>query len=121
VDRCSPASCGARQYAAPFLRSARAGDRIVGLSLVEGAPSADEFGDVLRIFTTSASAFEQYHSPQALNKIAPAVTPDQRREAVAVLEAEKTDPRGIGLMTDRYIPSWIEHVLQAMRGGQRER
>jgi hypothetical protein len=40
----APAS--ARRYAAGFLRSARAGDRIVGLSLAQAEPSADDFADV---------------------------------------------------------------------------
>jgi hypothetical protein len=115
--RASAAPATAKQYAATFLRSARAGDRIVGLGVVEGAPSADEFGDVLRIFSTSASAFEQYHSLQALNSIAPVLTAPQRHEAITVLEAEKADPRGVELMKDRYIPSWIDRVVKEMKAG----
>jgi hypothetical protein len=113
--RAAAAPAAARRYASTFLRSARPGDRIVGLGLVEGAPSAEEFRDLLRIFSTSASAFEQYHSLRALNEIAPALTTEQRREAIAVLEREKTDPRGVGVMKDSYIPSWIDRVLRAMK------
>lgn len=105
----------ARRYTAGFLRSARAGDRIVGLSLAQAEPTADDFGDVLRIFSTSASAFEQFQSLRALHNIAPAVSAAQRREAITVLEAERADPRAVGLMNDPAIPSWIERVLQALR------
>ncbi len=113
--RAAAAPAAASRYAQDSLRSARAGDRIVGLALVEGAPSADQFGDVLRVFSTSASAFEQYHSLLALKEIAPALSAVQRREAVTVLETEKTDPRGVGLMNDAYIPSWIDAVLDLIQ------
>ena len=113
--RATAAPAAAAQLAPVFLRSARSGDRIVGLALVKGAPSADQFGDVLRIFSTSASAFEQYQALRALDKIAPALTAAQRSEAVTVLETEKTDPRGIGLMNDPYIPSWLNRVLAWVR------
>jgi hypothetical protein len=113
--RAAAAPATARRYAAAFLPSAREGDRIVGLALVEGAPSADVFSDVLRIFTTSASAFEQYHSLRALEEIAPVLSPEQRSEAADALEREESDPRHIGVMMDRYIPSWIERVLKVMR------
>jgi hypothetical protein len=113
--RAAAAPATARRYAAEFLPSARDGDRIVGLALVQGAPGADEFSDVLRIFTTSASGFEQYHSLRALAQIAPVMGPEQRREAVGALNREKTDPRHVGVMNDPYIPSLIEHVLKAMR------
>jgi hypothetical protein len=113
--RAAAAPATARRYTAAFLPSAREGDRIVGLALVEGCPSADVFSDVLRIFTTAASAFEQYHSLRALEEIAPVLSPEQRSEAADSLEREKSDPRHVGVMMDRYIPSWIERVLKVMR------
>jgi hypothetical protein len=113
--RAAAAPVTAHQYAPTFLRSARAGDRIVGIALVEGAPTADQFDDLLRILSTSASAFEQNRSLRALNEIAPILTSEQQSEAIAVLQREKTDPRGVGLLQDTYIPLWIDRVIDSMR------
>ncbi len=112
--RAAAAPASAQRYAAALLPSAREGDRIVGLGLVEGAPSPEMFNDVLRIFTTSASAFEQNHSLRALEAIAPMLRPEQRREAVDALKREQTDPRSLGVMKDRPIASWMEQVLKVM-------
>jgi hypothetical protein len=112
--RAAAAPSAAMKYAPVFMRSAREGDRIVGLAIAEGAPSADLFDDVLRIFSTSASAFEQYHSLLALSEVAPVLGPVQRQHAIAVLQSEMADPRQVGLMNDPYIPSTIRHVLSLM-------
>jgi hypothetical protein len=109
----SPAS--ARRHSPALLRSGREGDRIVGLALTQGSPSTDYCDDLLRIFGTAASAFEQYHSLLALNEIAPILGPADRARAISVLEREKSDPRGVGLMKDPYIPSWIDAVLSKLR------
>jgi hypothetical protein len=109
----------ARQYAGQFLTSARPGDRIVGLGLIEGAPSADNFTDILQMFSSSVSAFEQYHSLRALSLIGPALDANQRNQAIQALEAEKDDPRHVGVMKDTNLPTWIEHVLAVLRGDQK--
>jgi hypothetical protein len=106
----------ARRHAPALLRSGREGDRIVGLALTQGSPSTDSCDDLLRIFSASASAFEQYHSLLALNEIASILGPEDRAQAISVLEREKSDPRGVGLMNDPYIPSWIDAVLSKLSG-----
>jgi hypothetical protein len=35
------------------------------------------------------------------------------------LEAEKDDPRHVGVMKDADLPTWIEHVLAVLRGDQK--
>jgi hypothetical protein len=110
----SPAS--ARRQAPALLRSSREGDRIVGLALTQGSPGTEFCDDLLRIFSNSASAFEQYHSLRALNEIALILGPEDRARAVSVLEREKSDPRDIGLMNDPYIPLWIDAVLSKLSG-----
>jgi hypothetical protein len=113
--RAAASPLSARREAPVLLRSSREGDRIVGLALVQGSPAADLCDDLLRIFSTSASAFEQYHSLLALSEIAPILGPDDRVRAVSILEREKSDPRGVGLMMDPFIPSWIDSVLSRLR------
>ncbi|TDP96349.1 hypothetical protein [Labedaea rhizosphaerae] len=101
----------ARAMAPALLRSSADGDRIVGLALVQGTPAASVHEDVLRIVGTAASAFEQYHALRALDKMLPVLDADERARTKAVLEREKTDPRGIGVMKDAPIASWIDHLL----------
>jgi hypothetical protein len=113
--RANAAPEAARQRAHSLMRSDRDGDRIVGLGLVEGSPDAERLDDILRIFASSRSAFEQYHSLLALDAIADSLGPDDRAKATRVLQREKSDPRNIGLMTDPYIPSWIDKVLASLR------
>ncbi|WP_131812686.1 hypothetical protein [Mycolicibacterium peregrinum] len=108
----SPAS--AKSLAAQFLTSAKPGDRIVGLALVQGAPSVDSFDDVLRIFTGSLSGFEQYHSLRALDLIAPTLDSAQRGQAIEALETERTDPRGVGVMQDASIPRLLAQTLETL-------
>ena len=112
--RAAASPVSARQQAPALLRSSREGDRIVGLALAQGSPAAELCDDLLRIFSTSASAFEQYHSLLALSEIAPILGAEDRARAISILEREKSDPRGVGLMKDPYIPSWIDNVLSKL-------
>jgi hypothetical protein len=114
--RAAASPMSARRKALPLLRSIREGSRIVGLGLVEGSPAAEFCDDLLRIFSNSVSAFEQYHSLLALSQIAPILGTADRARAASVLEREKSDPRGVGLMEDPYIPSWIDNVLSKLKG-----
>ncbi len=114
--RAAASPMAARRKAPALLRSSRDGDRIVGLALAEGSPAAEFCDDLLRIFSTAVSAFEQYHSLLALSEIAPILSTENRTRAASVLEREKSDPRGLGLMNDPYIPSWIENVLSRLSG-----
>lgn len=82
---------------------------------MQGSPGTEVYDDLLRVFSTSTSAFEQYHSLLALNEIVPLIGHADRANAVSVLNREKSDPRGVGLMADPYIPSWIDAVLAALR------
>lgn len=114
--RAAAAPRSTRRHTPTLLRSPSEGDRIVGLALAQGSPVAEFCDDLLRIFSTAASAFEQYHSLLGLNEIAPILGQEERARAVAVLEREKSDPRGVGVMKDPYIPSWIDGVLSALNG-----
>jgi hypothetical protein len=76
--RAAASPMSARRKAPALLRSRRDGDRIVGLALVEGSPAVEFCDDPLRIFSSSVSAFEQYHSLLALSEIAPVLGTEGR-------------------------------------------
>lgn len=111
----------ARALAPVLLRSRADGDRVVGLALVQGTPTTAVHEDVLRLIATAASAFEQYHALRALEKMLPVLDTDERARARAVLEREKTDPRGIGVRNDAPIASWIDHLLKALSPSAQDR
>lgn len=113
--RAAAAPTSARRIASTLLKSPRPGDRVVGLALVEAAPTADAFDDVIRIFSSSLSAFEQFHSLNALAALTPALNTQQREQATTALQHEKTDPRGVGLMSDVGIPFLIDDVLKDLQ------
>ena len=85
------------------------------MALAQANPSALNIDDLLRIFSSSASAFEQYDSLRALDAIAPILGTGDRARAVSVLGRGKADPRGLGVMRDPYIPSWINRVVEELR------
>jgi hypothetical protein len=114
--RATAAPVPARMYVGQLLRSAKEGDRIVGLGLAQGAPSSADLVDILHIFNTSMSAFEQFHSLKALRLLAPALSAEQRTHVIQALQGEKLDPRGVGVMKDPNIPSQIERTLNALSG-----
>jgi len=97
-----------------LLRSDADGDRVVGLALLQQAPSADALTDVLRVFSSSRSAFEQYHAALAVKAVAPLLTEQQRQIAIDTLTREQSDPRSVGLNQDPFIPSAIASALKAL-------
>ena len=96
------------------MRSDADGDRVVGLALLQQAPSADALTDVLRVFSSSRSAFEQYHAALAVKAVAPLLTEQQRQIAIDTLTREQSDPRSVGLNQDPFIPSAIASALKAL-------
>jgi hypothetical protein len=112
--RAKAAPEAARRKARAFLRSDRDGDRIVGLGLAEGSPSVELLDDILRIFSSSRSAFEQYHSLLALDALVDRLGAADRAKAARTLQHEMTDPRNLGLKQDPYIPGWITRVLTSL-------
>jgi hypothetical protein len=107
----------ARDRAMRLLPSGAAGDRIVGLALIEEAPDAAALEQVLPRFTNSSSAFEAYQALVAVIRLAPLLSPEQRREAIAAIEHEKTDPRRKNIMKDVSLPGLIEDALRALEPG----
>lgn len=112
--RAKAAPASARDRALRLLSSGLDGDRIVGLALTQEAPDALAFTHVLRCFTRSASAFEGYQALVTLMRLAPLLSPEQRREASAAIEHEKTDPRGKGVMRDPSLPGLMEDTLRVL-------
>jgi hypothetical protein len=108
----------AATLAVPLLRSARDGDRVVGLAILQQEPRAEAFEDTLHLVQNGASAFEQYHALTALRAMAPLLSAAQRAQAASVLEVESKDPRGVGLADDPYIPSAIAAALAELRRGE---
>ena len=104
----------ARDRAMRLLTSGAEGDRIVGLALIEEAPDAAAIEHVLPRLTGSVSAFEAYQALVAVMRLAPLLSPDQRREASAAIEHEKTDPRNKGIMRDPSLPGLIDDALRAL-------
>lgn len=105
----------AAALAVPLLRSARDGDRVIGLAIVQQEPRADAFEDTLHLVQNGVSAFEQYHALIALRALAPLLSMVQRAQAVAALEEESKDPRGVGLAQDPYIPNAMAAALAELR------
>ena len=97
-----------------LLRSDADGDRVVGLALLQQAPSADALADILRVFSSSRSAFEQYHAALAVKAVALMLTEQQRHTAIDSLRHEQSDPRNVGLNRDPYVPSAIASALKAL-------
>ena len=64
-----------------LLTSGAEGDRIVGLALIQEAPDAAAIEHVLPRLTGSTSAFEAYQALVAVIRLAPLLSPDQRRAA----------------------------------------
>ncbi len=112
--RAAAAHEAAKKSAPDFLASPNPGDRVVGLALVQGAPTAAVFADVLHIFKSSVSAFEAYHALRALDLMTPVLNSQQSSEAAKVLLEQQNDPRGVGLMQDPWIPKLMSHVSLAL-------
>jgi hypothetical protein len=98
-----------------LLTSEAEGDRIVGLAFVQEAPDAAAFQAVLRLFTGSATAFEAFHALVALERMTPLLSSDQRDQAIAAVEHEKTDPRGVDILDDPDLPRLMEATLEGLR------
>lgn len=113
--RAAAAPESARRMAPALLRSTADGDRIVGLALVRGNPNGAVHDDVLRILTGAVSPFEQYQCLVTLARILPDLNATERARTKAVLEREKTDPRGLGVMKDTDRASWIDHLLTMLQ------
>jgi hypothetical protein len=113
--RAAAAPESARRLAPALLRSEAAGDRVVGLALVQGNPTGEVYADVLHILTTALSPFEQYQCLVTLGRILPDLDAGARTRLQAALELEKTDPRGLGVMKDTDRASWIDHLLTMLR------
>ena len=113
--RATAAPSAAAQFAGPLLRSAKPGDRIVGLALVEGAPRVGQFNDTLRIFGNSETAFEMFHGIRALSALVPQLSREERDKAILALVEEKADPRGVGVMQDAYIPGAIDRLIDDLQ------
>jgi hypothetical protein len=112
--RAKAAPEAARRRALRLLPSGAAGDRIVGLGLIQEAPDATAIEHVLRCFTGSASSFEAYQALVAVMRLAELLSPEQRREVSAAIEHEKTDPRDQGIMEDASLPGLIEETLKEL-------
>jgi hypothetical protein len=99
-----------------LVNSTRPGDRVIGLALLQQQPNPEALARILYLIQNAVSAFEQYHALQAIQAMGPALAPPERAEAMAVVEKEREDPRGIGLMQDRYLPGAITAALSALQG-----
>ena len=94
-----------------LLSSPADGDRVIGLALLQQQPNPDALPGTLRLVQTAKSAFEQYHALVAIKAMAPLLSSEQRTEAAETLKREQADPRGVGLMQDRYLPGAFESSL----------
>jgi hypothetical protein len=104
----------ARGMIEELLASEDEGRRLVGLALLQEVPSAAHYRRVLELIAGSASAFEMYHALIALERIAPRLSERQKVEAIAVLEREQGDPRGVGVNADANLPQLLEEVIAAL-------
>jgi hypothetical protein len=109
--RASANGDAAARSAGELLNSSREGERIIGLAFVQEVGGSHRLGDILRRVMASASAFEMFHALIALREIEPELELHQSESAVAVLEKEKTDYRGVGVMNDANLPRLIDDVI----------
>lgn len=113
--RANSAPQQARQLGRTLLRSNDDGDRVIALALLQQEPTPDALDDVLRVVRSARSAFEQYHGLKAVEAVAPRLSPKQAETAIAALEHERNDPRGVGLKEDPYVPGAFGDALAALR------
>jgi SAM-dependent methyltransferase len=109
------AAASAGQYAPDFLKSTSAGDRIVGLALVQGALLTDEFTRVLAIYNNAASGFEDIQVLQTLLAIAPRLGATQREEVAGAIDVKKAAPEGRYALNFGPIPLLTDQTLEVMR------
>ncbi|ORA44547.1 hypothetical protein BST21_19525 [Mycolicibacterium celeriflavum] len=109
------AAASAAAYAETFLRSNGQGDRIVGMALVQGALLTDQFADIVGIYRSSQSAFEEIQALQTLQAIADRLQLDQRLEAVKAIEIKQADQSGRYAGGLGPIPLLTDQILEAMR------
>jgi len=107
----------ARRLAIPLLHSEKEGQRIVALAMLQEAPSNKAVDGVLNLVSDSATAFEMFHALVALREIAPKMSVEELAHAISVLTAEKSDPRGVGVMADANLPGLIDDVLFKLEAG----
>jgi hypothetical protein len=100
---------GLKLLASPFQ-----GDRIVGIALLQVAREIAGLGDLLRLVSGSATAFEMYHALLALQDLVLAMNSQQRAHTAEVLESELADPRGVGVLADPALPSLIRHAISEL-------
>jgi hypothetical protein len=108
----------ARGAASGLLRSHRAGDRIVALGLAQETGNASAFDDVLRIILGSASAFEMFHALLALQEMSFGLSESQKRSAIDALNAEREDPRSVGINQDPGLPSLMSRTIEILSGAE---
>lgn len=104
----------ASRLAKTLLRSDREGERIVGLAMLQEATNVRLADDVLQRIASSASAFEMFNALLALREMATRLSTEKRDAAIAILETEKTDPRGVKVMKDPSLPPLIDEVLTVL-------
>jgi hypothetical protein len=70
---------------------------------------------VTKRIANSNSAFEMFNALVSLRELAPLLEPEEADSAIAVLEKEKTDPRGVDVMKDPNLPTLLNEVIAALR------
>jgi hypothetical protein len=105
----------ARRAAGALVRSKDEGKRIIGLAFLQEHPSRQELDAVTKRIANSNSAFEMFNALVSLRELAPLLEPEEADSAIAVLEKEKTDPRGVDVMKDPNLPTLLNEVIAALR------
>jgi hypothetical protein len=78
-----------------------AGQRIVGLALLQALPSGDRYLDVaVQAITGCLSAFEQYHALRAAQGMLPALDAEHRRRLAAAIQSQREEGGHIRPGTD---------------------
>lgn len=116
--RAALAPRSAREAASQLLRSRRPGDRIVALGLTQETGHSGAFDEVLHLVCGSASAFEMFHALLALQEMSFGLSESQKRRAVEALDAERADPRSVGINQDPGLPSLLSRTIGILAGAE---
>jgi energy-coupling factor transporter ATP-binding protein EcfA2 len=76
------------------------GQRLIALATLQVQPDPSYFEAVCDAIGNSRSAFEQYHALDVVARVLPLLSEPDRRHLLAVLDAERRDVRGLGVMRD---------------------
>jgi hypothetical protein len=88
------------EAAAGALMNGSEGERVIALAVLKTQPDRSLFHAICATIASSSSAFEQYQALEVIDQMLPVLAADERTVLLHVLDAERRDVRGLGVMDD---------------------